>query len=321
MSDDFGCCGGNDGVPRHHTSDCSAHPWSGRPDPRCLDGRATCPHASPKQRLKQAVAAEMAEVRRIALSYAERSDYVPAADGDPAYLPGSIIRGPSFSDPKRIVTGLVLGQHTDGLDEWWVETIDRDEKPSNMVLLTQPIEVLRFAGEIRSALAGGALARRIDSVPPHPPGAQMRGLRRHHRSGPRDGPSRAGCGGRIEIMKRVRATLSPNDTADGGWCDFDADVLVLLDMTDECDRKEAGRILRSLVAALTDHDSNNPYLELHIKGRMYMTGRLPKGATFKPDGTKCPDVVIVDDVHGWDFKEPKARPKKKRPSPTGIEGQ
>ena len=66
-------------------------------------------------------------------------------DADPAYLPGSIIRGPSFSDPKRIVTGLVLGRHTDGHDEWWVDTIDRDEKPSNMVLLTQPIEVLRFA--------------------------------------------------------------------------------------------------------------------------------------------------------------------------------
>lgn len=67
---------------------------------------------------------------------------------DPAYQKGSIIRGPSFGDPKRIVTGIVYGQHSDGLDEWWVDTVDPDEKPSNMVLLTQPIEVLRFASEM-----------------------------------------------------------------------------------------------------------------------------------------------------------------------------
>jgi hypothetical protein len=67
---------------------------------------------------------------------------------DPAYPNGTIIRGPSFGEPKRIVTGIVTGQNSRGFDEWWVDTIDRDELPTNHVLVTQPIEVLRFAGEM-----------------------------------------------------------------------------------------------------------------------------------------------------------------------------
>lgn len=42
--DGFNCCGGNDTQPRHHCSDCSEHPWSDKPDPRCVDSSDQCPH-------------------------------------------------------------------------------------------------------------------------------------------------------------------------------------------------------------------------------------------------------------------------------------
>jgi hypothetical protein len=49
-SDPFDCCGGNDAeLPHHHCSDCSEHPWSGEPDPRCMLAPEACPHKAPSE--------------------------------------------------------------------------------------------------------------------------------------------------------------------------------------------------------------------------------------------------------------------------------
>ena len=44
VDDGFGCCGGSDTVPQHHTSDCPTHPWTDRPGENCLLG--TCHHVA-----------------------------------------------------------------------------------------------------------------------------------------------------------------------------------------------------------------------------------------------------------------------------------
>ena len=54
-----------------------------------------------------------------------------------------------------------------------------------------------------------------------------------------------------------------------------------------------------------DPSTAPPYLELKLRGRVYMSGRLPPEATFKRNGDPLPNVIISDDVHGWPGRVPK----------------
>lgn len=98
-------------------------------------------------------------------------------------------------------------------------------------------------------------------------------------------------------MRRVEFTLDvgkvPRAKADLEWCDFPANVTLVLDGEDAI--KLLARLARD-IEIMAHGDA--PY-EVKVSGRAYMSGRLPDKATFKTSGEPCPGVVIGDDVHRW----------------------
>jgi hypothetical protein len=92
-------------------------------------------------------------------------------------------------------------------------------------------------------------------------------------------------------------TLSPGqEDLSPDWDDMRADVTIMLN------RDQAAEMLVKLAEYVRDATPGDDLMEIRLTGRAYMAGRLPREATYTAAGEEAPNIIVLDEIHMWDFE-------------------